>query len=1623
MKKFLKAVIIAGVLFLFIILSARADTGEEYIVKQEGGAYTLYAVSGGSETPLQSSESVASIFYTLCGKSGRITLDNIEIGESIDLSGAYSLSGQASISSSGVINVLSGEISFSEIDITLNGGKIRIKNGELSIKSGSISSSDTAILLDHNAGASLSLFGGVITSESEDACIINKQGTLEIYSGTVENVAGAAIYNEASLFLLGDAKLIGRGVAVESAKPINLSDGDRAFSATLYVKMYIPIRDGAITPIFYGASQDTLSGITLYDTDGEMAEVKYFEEFRGVAERNFGAVYLPYEIKYYRDGALWYTDEKLSGELCEYMSPPERTGYTFTHWSINTIGGVSYDFKDTVNNDLNLYANYRLDAPTFSLFSREYEYTKDGHAFAPSEISHPLLSEALISYEWYKDGELIGSGSPSLRLTSVTDSGGYQLKLTLTHGNQSVSVTTPSANVVIKKATVEIPTIPSQYYSGTLLYPELYSTSVYDVEAVAAMNVGAYPVTIELKDKINYLFQNGEVSAYPLFTVLPSENYFIEKPSVSDCYVGDTPSYSAASRFGEITLLYSEDADGDYTENIPTVAGRYYALAVVDGTENYSALSSEPLSFEVYSERAVGLSVISSPLKTDYRSFDELDTTGMIIEVTFNSGRREIVPTDKLCVSYRSDTSFRSADTFCLVSYLGISVPVAVNVSPLEYDLSGIRFDDLSLIYDGKRKSIDYGGTLPVGLDGIPLTAEIVGGGVSVGAYTVVLSFSSESMEYNLPRAIEASLFIMPFEAKVIFEELEFVYDGEAKIPTAYIVGVDGVVIPLEVVGKKSLVGEYTAVAEINDPNYKLVGVSAVYKILKADYDLSGVFWTKTEHVYDGSEKKVEVSGLPNGVSVIGYVDNKATLAGEYTAKVKLSFDEKNYNEPKLPDHVWSIAKGSYDLSGFYFVSSEYIYDGGEHYPTLVGEMPKGKDGSVLEYSFSGGAVNVLDGTVKVEIRFTTKSANYEAPGSEYAFVTVKPKYVTVNWGKTEFVYNTLDQLPSAAAEECSVSVSGGMRDAGEYTAVCVSLDPNYAVSNSECDFVILKAENCWSEKLSIQNIFEGGTPKPKASAVGGEVYYKFFTKDHASVDLPSAYGEYYVIAYTDGDNNYKPLSSEPVSFEIIEIVPTTITCLLTRDSFTAFEVLSSEILTVLISYNNGDVKPADHSEITIDYGGEDAFRYGMTEITVSYLGLTKTVIVTVSKADYDLGGAYWSEGSFVYDGEGKTVELLGLPAGITVKEYVGNGEVNAGEYTVTAKLSYDAENYNEPSLPAGTYRIARQLVKIPSFSALLYNGKAQTPTLSEERCVISSAETGINAGEYALSISLKEPDNYVFEGGLDHVTVKYNILPLKIGIKLSDVEKYWFERAGEPSFAVTYGNIVEGDELLISYNVSDGAVTAYVLNPNYEAEIVNGVYTRHNGLSERGKFVLFVGLLIFLSVVMIITVLILRRARLVHWFLSLKCRLSRASSSCAEAGGAVLVKEEGNAEGLMSIDSERADALISDTLAKDLIRNDGDEIETSGKKKSVVNVDTLSESFNAGDIIDVNKLKEMKLVTLDTAYVKVLARGAIDKPLKIYANDFSLTAVKMIALSGGEAVKVVTHRQGKRTKSQDKKD
>ena len=106
-------------------------------------------------------------------------------------------------------------------------------------------------------------------------------------------------------------------------------------------------------------------------------------------------------------------------------------------------------------------------------------------------------------------------------------------------------------------------------------------------------------------------------------------------------------------------------------------------------------------------------------------------------------------------------------------------------------------------------------------------------------------------------------------------------------------------------------------------------------------------------------------------------------------------------------------------------------------------------------------------------------------------------------------------------------------------------------------------------------------------------------------------------------------------------------------------------------------------------------------------------------------------------------------------------------------------------------------------------------------------------------------------------------------------------------------------------------------------------------------------------------------------------------------------------------ISVEDARSAISDSLAAQFVDKKKSEV-CRFRKKSIVNIDTLSENFQNGDTINIESLVAKHIVPKGTDYVKVLARGRLDKQLFVEANDYSSDAIKMILLTDGKVTKII---------------
>jgi len=70
----------------------------------------------------------------------------------------------------------------------------------------------------------------------------------------------------------------------------------------------------------------------------------------------------------------------------------------------------------------------------------------------------------------------------------------------------------------------------------------------------------------------------------------------------------------------------------------------------------------------------------------------------------------------------------------------------------------------------------------------------------------------------------------------------------------------------------------------------------------------------------------------------------------------------------------------------------------------------------------------------------------------------------------------------------------------------------------------------------------------------------------------------------------------------------------------------------------------------------------------------------------------------------------------------------------------------------------------------------------------------------------------------------------------------------------------------------------------------------------------------------------------------------------------------------------------------------------------AVVNLDTLAERFDAGDVVTPELLRERGIVHGRGALIKVLARGDLAKTLTVRAHKFSGKAAEKIVAAGGAA-------------------
>lgn len=123
---------------------------------------------------------------------------------------------------------------------------------------------------------------------------------------------------------------------------------------------------------------------------------------------------------------------------------------------------------------------------------------------------------------------------------------------------------------------------------------------------------------------------------------------------------------------------------------------------------------------------------------------------------------------------------------------------------------------------------------------------------------------------------------------------------------------------------------------------------------------------------------------------------------------------------------------------------------------------------------------------------------------------------------------------------------------------------------------------------------------------------------------------------------------------------------------------------------------------------------------------------------------------------------------------------------------------------------------------------------------------------------------------------------------------------------------------------------------------------------------------------------------------------------------GSLLIKAKKTDMLRSRVDSQDANAKLTDSEAQELVRIKYVPVSDEVKKTAFVGLDKIEELYNDCDMVNIKTLRKRGLVKEEHNRVKIIGGGTLTKSLKVYAEEYSLTAIKMIVLLGGKVVKLV---------------
>ena len=1156
--------------------------------------------------------------------------------------------------------------------------------------------------------------------------------------------------------------------------------------------------------------------------------------------------------------------------------------------------------------------------------------------------------------------------------------------------------------LTVNKATYSLEGIA--FSSGTLTYSGEYLTLSPSGQAPVGLDgiplkmqvtgggidVGEYELTLSFMcDSVNYEVPNPRTVT---LTVLP-KTVSLSWEMLTFVYDGTekTPKASFVNVFGAIEAVRVEGAQ--------IFAGEDYIATAVP-QKNYT-----------YENPCVAFVILKGVYDMS-GAFWSGDT------FTFDNTRKSPVllglPEGVRVISYYGNAEVNAGEyvasatlAYDAANYYPPSAPMlSWQILRASYDLCGFEILGGLFVYDGFSHTPTVAGTLPVGLDGVRLTVSFSDTvtHVSEGRREITALFSTASENYLTPPPVTVTVAITPAPVTVEWSELTFTYDGAPHSPSASCGA-----LTVRVEGAMSLAGEYVAVAHIDESDYYITNPRISYVIQKAKNE-----WLIPLTVKDGytSKNPIATAGAKYGEVIYTFygndgneVQNPRQKAGVYTCIASVA-ESENYTALTSARVAFTVHE-VVEVETVASLQREQLYA----YEVLQKDdlrvLIRYNDGTEREctdyeiFYHSASSLRVTDSYVgirigerEIELPVTVSRAKLDTGDIVFSFSTV-------TYTAEAHILRVLF-LPEGVT---LLSLSEDtFRDVGEYTVVArLSFDrENYEGADTVIHTVRV-------EKQSI--------PSPTLLPL------TYTGKWQAPTLAPSPL---YDVTYTEQ-------GLRPGEYRIE---------LTLKDSKnTAFSDSDEEVLTLWYTIEKAPLT-LTLSDITLYRdGGQSAFSYYISEGTL-FEGDTLSVIADIgervsAQAVHDCYDIKIVEGKLHYSSKSTPVEnrntvilcfaavmalLLLFLIFLTVST---RKRTQAPEPPTSPLPQSPTPPLTNPPMPLyrehieegadGVPDMAQEEAERATESEIAQSAAEHTP--HEEGEEQSAAEHALpeegeeqSAAEHALHEEgeVQSAAEYTLpEEGEEQSTVEDSVLesvelPL-VSADDNDEEIAIFDIFPTVEFATEEGEDTE----LLSPDLSFGEPTASAVAPQVVAtEITREDTAPCRAPKKREKTKRSTAP---------------KKDTTVSRFLEFvfapwhRNGGKHAERTVAHTTAEKYTYRQPLPEGTdyFGISEEEADRLLSDRSAEALLEHRNAPIVTYGKRRAIINIDTLCEHFSSGERVDIEILKTRSLIPYDTLHLKVLARGTINKPLYVFANDFSLCAVKMLLLSGGKAVRQKTKSVG----------